>query len=251
MFRRIFWSLVIALVVSNDASAGIIVYDVDVDPTKANGDYLPGTSIPRNHFAANIDPLASTFLKARGRDTGQPLSLVNSLYLLQPGLAMNGVSPWWNFDFQFSAAASTLPTDYVVSLSVDFDPSQGVDYTTITLPALAWGGFMVNPMNGSWSNNTTPFVVADSFNMGFAFWQTLGAPPFNPNIDGTYEINLTAIYLGNVVSSIDITAQVGVGGAAVPEPGALALASLGILGFAGAAWRRRQMKKAASLTMAA
>src|SRR5690348_14795023 len=81
---------------ATNASAAI-VYNTAAPVTKANGDFINGTGIPSNGFAVDTDPTTgiSVALKARGRDTGQALSIVNDVYTVSTGLAADNFNPWW------------------------------------------------------------------------------------------------------------------------------------------------------------
>ncbi len=242
---RLFGSLlscVIALCLGSIAEAAPI-YNTGVTPTKSNGDFIAGSGIPSSGFAVDTAVTGESIgLKARGRDTGFPLSQSGNTYVLQPGLALNGVSPWWNFDFQFSPGLTGAPaTDYILTLEVDFDPSAGTDFTTISATADTWGGFTTNPGGGAWSD-ATPYVMAESWNLGFGFWQLLGAPPFDPNANGQYTINFSASQNNQVVASTSIIAQVG-NVAPIPEPSCMALLAI-MGGVCFGAWRRKRQPAA-------
>jgi PEP-CTERM motif len=225
----------LALVASLFARAG---YADVVSPTKANGDFIAGTGIPGNSFTVDTAGTGeSVALQARGRDPGNPPVKNVNTYLVQGGYATNGTSPWWNFDYQFSPGLTGgAQSEYELTLKVDFDPGVGTtNFVTLTMPVAGNGSLINNP--GTWSN-ATPYAVADSLNLGFAFWGTLGAPPFDPNVPGEYEIDLSATRNGLPLNATSILVNV----APVPEPSSMALAGLAIPALAG--WRRWRRRKA-------
>ncbi len=212
--------------------------------TKSNGTFLAGTGIPTGYFTIdNGANGSSTNIQVRSRDTGVPLSQVGNQYYVQTGLAGNNVSPWWQFDFQFDIGGLPLPASSVIlRLRVDFDPTAAISFTDVLLPADAWGtAFRTNPANGTWSDNTTPWAVSESWNMGFAFWQGLGAPAFDPNATGQYAIQFGAYANEQTIAETTVFANV----MAVPVPAGLVQAGIG-MSLVGAIWlaqyRRRQQR---------
>ena len=222
-----------------------------ITPTKENGDFIAGSGIPGDGFTigtpADVDRTESVGLKARSRDTGQPLFQSGDVYYVKPGLAANGVDPWWSFDFQFSPGENGLPAeDYILLLSIDFNPNPIVpDIVTVPIPTTATDpsgdGYIENPGAGAWSSDTVPYVVANSSHLGFDFWQQdpIFAPPFNPNAVGVYEISLgvsTGLF-DPPIATVTIFVNV----LPVPEPGSMAM----ILGAAvcGLPVLRRRLRK--------
>lgn len=242
------------LLLTNTASAAAIA---NVSPAKANGDFIDGSGIPGDSFWVDgVDIGPNTAIKARSRDTGDPLAIVGNRFYVRPGLASDNVSPWWSFDFQFSpgiiAAASTA---YGLRLEVDFNPAFGVEnYVTIDAPVNSPGGpvdswaetgdLKLNPGSGAWTNDMIPFVVANSLHLGFAFWQAppFNAPAFNPNVAGEYALRLTGYFLNGpgpgddaVLASSTILVEV------TPEPASmLAWAGLGLCVAGGRRWKKRK-----------
>lgn len=211
--------------------------------TKANGDFLAGTGIPNLNFTVNSGVGGSeTGVQIGSRDSRALLGQVGNTYYVQTGLASNNISPWWQFDYQFSPGISGLPPqDVIVALRVDFDPTAAVSYTTIILPANLWGGdFLINPANGNWSDNTTPYAVSGSLNMGFNFWQGLGAPAFNPNAPGQYDILFGAYHPneGGTIAETHVVAMV----VAVPVPPGMVQAGIG-MSLVGAIWLAQYRKR--------
>jgi hypothetical protein len=239
MLRKFTFGLLI-LLTANHASAAL----QSVAPTKANGDFIPGTGIPANDFTVTTAGSGeSVALKARGRDSGQPLSINGNTYNVLPGLAANNVSPWWSFDYQFSPGTNgSSPDDYLLTLQVDFDPTAGAA-TFKTLTFLASANDTANPGPGAWSNDAVPFVTSDSLHLGFAFWNgvNLPAPPFDPNAIGEYEIRFSVSTVGASPTAPPLAAtNIFVNVAPVPEPGSLVLMlGLAACGIPVALRRRR------------
>jgi hypothetical protein len=234
--------------VAADADAAV------VSPTKANGDFISGSGVPANNFTVATGGGVEVALKARGYSAlgGQPLAYdgINN-YDDNPGYAAGrdpGTTPgntraWWSFDYQFTPAAGSLPTDYVIRLEQDVNPtvaaatyfvSQGLPTGTPGGGALGQfdsDGFKVNPGPGSWSNDSIPFVHSQSWNYEFNFYPA----SYNPNTPGEYQINLTA-YLATDTGFTSPLASSSILVNVVPEPTGVALLGLG----AGALLLRRR-----------
>ncbi len=219
-----------------------------VSPTKANGDFINGSGIPADNFTiAGSATDGTVALKARNRDTGEPLSQSGNVYTVSPGMSVDSpTNPNLTFDFQFTPGTTPL-NNYGLKLEVDFDPSAGTDFATVDMNVLggagtwqATDGYKANPGSNAWSNNTTPYVYSQSWNLGFSFWNTVYGKSYNPNAAGTYDIRLTAYDPTNsrTVATTSIQAVV----APVPVPAAAwtGLSVLGALGlFAKVRSRRR------------
>jgi len=226
---------------ATNASAAI-VYNTAVPVTKANGDFINGTGIPSNGFAVDTDPTTgiSVALKARGRDTGQALSIVNDVYTVSTGLAADNLNPWWSVDLQWTAGdATTLAQNYKIVLNVDFNPAANAEqFITLaaTIPTPPNFSAKNNPGPGQWSNDLTDFVVSESTHLGFSFWNAFPHTPFNPNTQGEYVVQLLAQdNAGVTIATSEITVV------AVPEPAAFSVLALG----AGALLLRRRRRRIA------
>ena len=225
---------------ATNASAAI-VYNTPVPVTKANGDFISGSGIPSNGFAVDTDPATgiSVALKARGRDTGQALSIVNDVYTVSTGLAADNLNPWWSVDLQWTAGdAVTLAQNYKIVLNVDFNPAANAEqFITLaaTIPTPPYFSSVGNPGPGTWSNDNTDFVVSESTHLGFSFWNTFSPyTPFNPNTQGEYVVQLLAQNSSGVtIATSEITVV------AVPEPAAFSVLALG----AGALLLKRRPRK--------
>ncbi|MGB7160588.1 MAG: PEP-CTERM sorting domain-containing protein [Tepidisphaeraceae bacterium] len=209
-------------------ASGAIVYDTPVPVTKSNGDFIGGSGIPANGFAVDADvPTGiSVALKARGRDSGQALSIVNDVYTVSTGLAADNVSPWWSFDLQWTAGDSvTLAQNYRIVLNVDFNPAANAEQFVSLSSTIPNPPFITtsNPGAGAWSNNLTDVAISDSSHLGFAFWSAFPHTPFDPNAAGEYVIQLLAQdSVGTTIATSEITVV------AVPEPAAIGILGLGV-----------------------
>lgn len=245
---RVMGTIAAALAVVLGGAASAMAGTVDV--TKGNGDFIAGSGIPADNFTGDTNPASgeSVWLKARGRDSGEALSVVGTTYFLQQGAAASSPSnPWWNFDFQLTpGAGATLATDYRMVLEFDKDPTAGTNYVVFDaniLGATGWSvfsadGYFTNPGSGGWSNDTTPYVYSQSWRPNFSFID----PVFDKDAAGTYEIRLSAYSADGrtLLAQTAITAQVGA--VAVPLP-ASSLMGFGLLGGIGAVFQLRRRRK--------
>lgn len=216
-------------------SAGMASADT-VPLTKSNGDFIPGTGILADNFTISTGTGGeSVALKARDRDTGQPLSISGTTYAVSPGLSTDAPGQTqFRFDFQFTPGGAE---NYWLELKIDFDPTMaGQDFVTLEGLVLGYwnsGGdsYLTNPGSGAWSDNTTPYVVANSSRLDFGFWSSYYGRTYDPNAPGYYDLvfNAYSAQGGELLSSVSITAQV------VPLPAAFwpGVAMLGILAVGG------------------
>jgi hypothetical protein len=227
--------------------AGQLHADV-VMPTKANGDFISGAGIPSDNFTSNVAGTGeAVYLKARSRDAGQALAIVGNRYFVNTGSASDG-NPWWVFDYQFSPGATPL-SNYTLTLDVDFDPTVGVaDFKTLSFPIFdmdtsalnSWDdgdGFFANPGSGAWTDDTTPYVVANSAHLGFSFWSAVGpsSMTYDRNVPGEYEIRLTAVDGATEIASTTVFDV-----AADPEAVQICMLSLALIGCGLVAYIRRR-----------
>jgi hypothetical protein len=212
---------------ATNASAAII-YNTPVPVTKTGGDFINGNGIPSSGFAVDTDPTTgiSVALKARSRDTGQALSIVDDVYTVSTGLADDNLNPWWSVDLQWTAGdAVTLAQNYRIVLNVDFNPAANAEQfvsLAATIPTPPYFSSINNPGPGAWTNDLTDFAVSESTHLGFSFWDAFPHTPFNPNTQGEYVIQLLAqTSAGVTIATSEITVV------AVPEPAAFGVLALG------------------------
>lgn len=243
-------ALAVAASVSSAAKAAT------VSPTKANGQYINGSGIPANNFTVATGGGVEVALKARGFNAlaGQPLSYdgintyqVSTGYATgrDPGTTPGNTRAWWTLDYQFTPAAGSLPTDYVVRLEEDVDPTVGATNYFVTqgspsgvasggpLGQFDSDGFKLNPGPGAWSNDSIPFVHSQSWNYEFNFYPA----SYDPNAAGEYQVNMTAYLASDVTFSTPLASST-IFVNAVPEPASFSLIGLGSMLLLGRRPRR-------------
>jgi cohesin domain-containing protein len=155
---------------------------LNADPTKIGGDFIAGSGIPADNFMGTVDAV-STFFKARGRDSGQAVAIHGNTYIVLDGPSTsNAGASWWSFDFQFTPNMADLVTgpNYNLTLQLDLDPTEFVNFRTLSMPifdadadpANSWDdgdGHFVNPGAGSWSDDNIDYVYSQSWRMDFGF----------------------------------------------------------------------------------
>ncbi|HYD00704.1 MAG TPA: hypothetical protein VEB22_05705 [Phycisphaerales bacterium] len=242
MKNRVCALTVLALAVGASAQT---VYDTSVTPT-----FFPGTGIPNANFVvhnnvpAEVQTGLTSFYRFGVRGPGDNAlrdSLTLNTYSYRNGNAYTDgsattIAPGtaaWNFSYHINLNTNTQQSNgqnffnNLVLLTIDWDPTAGVDQRTYNMSALMQAGGA-----GSLS------LLQDSQNPGFSFWNDpiflaiSGAAPrfFDPNATGTYRFQLDVIRGGTPVSSTEMFVNV------TPTPGAAALFGLGTL----AAFRRRR-----------
>lgn len=197
-----------------------------------------GSGNPAAGWTDDVSGDIQLALRAKNRTTGDA-SNVNGVYTYATAPATRGL---WNYEFSINSDigdGSTKLTAYDYYLSVDTDPSQGINAVVFN-PLAAWG-------DNSYGDNTTSSgagsegsallyagsnnLVQNSQNITFAPFSL----PLDPN--ATYSFSLFATESGagqggRRLAEVDITVVVGNGGAKVPDGGATAaLLGLGLVGM--------------------
>lgn len=251
-----------SIVVAAPLILACLAQGATVSPTK-DGDFIAGIGIPSDNFTRSSFKslyVSGLYLKARGRDSGQPLSVVGldgksgiPVYTVAGGEAASepGAS-WWNFDFQLSPTAGSGAANFLLTLNVDTDPTAATSFTTLsalvldadTDPLNSWDdseGFFRNPLGGAWSDNETPddetpWVISQSWRMDFSFLanQILG--------EGLYTISLSATPLNGKLTALSepvvTTIIVQVQPVLIPLPSAAGMGLVGMMGLMGVRRRR-------------
>ncbi len=185
------------------ACAGQAFAQVNVDPTKANGDFIAGSGIPSNNFQGDVADVGA-YIKARARAGGDPLALNGNTATVLSGLAPgHPTASWWSFDFQFTPELTDVVNgqNYLLTLSVDIDPTAGTNFKVVSNPFFdadadplnSWDendGYFVNPGGGAWSTDDIDYVFSQSWRADFGFLNGSILPV------GDYEIKFTAVPVG-------------------------------------------------------
>jgi len=219
--------LLVASLTAASASAGLpytVTYDA---PFTGFGSGIPlGGSIPNENFAiARNETLGIEIGTQAFERFGSGLDNIDELYFAPPGNAPTSptnpapsVNADWNINWGVILPSAFRNWD--IDLSVDFDPGVGAqDLITLDMNSILDGLGLS--------------AVASTQNIGAAFWQSpgFGAPPFDANAPGEYDVILTVHDLdGNLSARSAIVVRV------VPAPGSAAV--LGLCGLLAARRRR-------------
>ncbi len=166
-------------------------------------------------------------------------------------------NPRWNFDWtvntNFDGSTSRNIDDLTYLLSIDYDPGVGTNFLSFDpiTPSSAVPFFdhsigtnATTNGGGTEAGDAATYasliagnnVLQQSWRHAFFTHPTLA---YDPTIDGTYDITLTAFDSSGQVASTSIQVIIGAGGAPIPEPATLSLLGLGLAGI-GFVRRRKQ-----------
>ena len=216
--KRLLFAVCCSLVAFAQAANATVI--TTVSPSKANGTFIPGSGIPGQFWVASANG-AQVAIAAHDRNSTTPVPISGNTFFVpagnDPGNANRSA---WNVDFQFTPAAGKVQADYTYEVQFDTDPAFGATSFVTVDPISLGDSVFTNPGGGAWSDNTTPFVIANSENYKFAF---LAGPTFTNPDPGQYEIRATLRNASDASVAAATTAFV-----VVPEP-----ASLSVLGIAG------------------
>lgn len=254
---------------SGTASAAL-QFDQNVTPGvifgsgNANGSFTVGT------YNDGIGGAIELGLRAKLRHdaTGQPQNIFNSnndgTYSFDAGVAPTQAAPTAVWNFEWSINSDVLSDGngpraldaFTYWLSLDIDPSATVNYGIAFDPILGSNnpaGFWDHSFGTNLTTAATDSKATDVASYGDlvamsnvvqnswkAHW--FFGPTFDPTVDGIYNIRLSAIGENGRDELAFTEIQVIVGapstGTPVPEPGTLALTSLGLMG----AWFARRRR---------
>lgn len=239
-----------------------------VNSTNITGNVIMGSGISNGGFSVDTANGVEIGLRARERYPS-PTGVTNNVagtnvYNHAAGnFGPGGARASWNFDWSINTGTANVDA-FTYMIGIDYDAGLGTNFRTFdpinsVNPNPAAGGLAL--WDHSFGNNgtaqsagveaagltlaaaladynnleATNNIVQNSWNLAF---YTGPGFPFNPAADGQYTIFLAA-YGANGQELARSTIEVIVGaGAAVPEPGSLALAGLALFGLAAA--RRRK-----------
>jgi hypothetical protein len=156
-------------------------------------------------------------------DAGDQLSLrLHKTFETAPASDANGV---------YSFALGTEPMSFDWGIDAGLVAGGSVD-ALITLTNLGTGQFL--SYDPFFILNDDEYANGSAQNSFRLDWAGIG---FDPNVNDTYQVNLTYTDANQGVHSLDVFAKLGTG--AVPEPATWAMMMLG-LGMVGGAMRRRR-----------
>lgn len=256
-------SIAATLVLAGTAQAAV-VHNSDIA-----GNVIFGSGNPDGGWTINQTGNMELALRAKVRydlasDSPQPIFNANGDGTFNHAAGSPAANPTrarWNFEWSVntdvSGTGGTTIDDYNFVLGIDSNAGAAASFSSYSLlgvPLTAGapydhtfgdnttaqgGGTKATTAALFASLITTSSLMQNSSNMDFVDDGAVFASDFNPLIDGNYSFFLEAYdRAGTLIGRTDITVIVG-NGAAVPVPGTLALASLGLLA-AGVVRRRRR-----------
>ncbi len=230
-------------------------YDQNVTP-----DVIFGSGNANGSFTTDRSNGVELGLRAKQRFPAANIFNSNGdgTYSFATGVGVGGTAPrpLWNFEFtvntDFGGTAGRSLLDLTYELRIDFDASQGTSNFQTFDPII--GSYFDHAIGDNGTGNgagTVAGSVAEyptllaSNNVAQNSWTMTffddATHIFDPDIDGTYTIELDAIGSAGVLSSVSIDVIVGQGGA-IPEPTAFIVWSL--LGIAAVGVKCRRNRKA-------
>lgn len=252
-FQRIkMFFAVITLSLTWPLQATIITYDANVTNNAIFGSgNINGFFTVLQHEGIELGLRA----KLRHNAIGAPENTFNSngdgTYSFDAGVAPTQSFPtavWsfeWSINSDFAGLTGMMLDDFMFSLSLDSDPSSLTSFVTFDLfdtsngaPDHSIGNNSTAQGAGSEATDIASFnsLIANN-NLAQNSWKPHWfIPGFDPTVDATYDIALSASSKTQSFASFSNTIQVivGNGGSAqsVPEPSTIAILALGVLGLA-------------------
>ena len=244
-----------------------------VDITNSNGTVTKqllssNGGLDSKNFSGTTGNGVSVWLRARNQGDGAPLSKTGTLFKIRKDDGTNqgpkgAAFDDFYFEFQFSPE-NDQPADgsgknYIVELSLDNDPSTGVNFSnlTLSLPVFdndsddsnSWddqdtfvednvtvrGGQTVDFTSTRTGSNSPEYVLVNSWTPEYGF--LFGTAPSV----GFYDLRLSASYENDELASQQITVQVGEP-TSVPLPATWLLVLTGLIGCSVAGKHGRRAK---------
>ena len=216
------------------------------DTTLANG-VIFGSGNANNHFAVDTANNVEIGLRAKVAFAGSIAP--------DPGTGVYhfAAGQKWNFDWSVNVNVDGLGSatldDFTYLMELDGDPGLGTSYfffDPINLPyadhALGTNGTIQNPVTGNKAADPGTYLAAlASDNVAQNSWryEFFPIPGYDVNLDGEYDVRITAFDGTGAVASQNITVIVGAGAPPIPEPATMTLLGLGLAGL-GMRFRKRK-----------